>query len=78
MNQSPLIRCAFCSRVTFKPAAYIGNHPVGPTCAKRHNLGDAIRESRGAVRPASGPHATTSRAYRDAKTRDLFEDVDLS
>jgi len=65
-------RCAFCGRVTLKPAAFIAGRPVGSTCAKRHNLGDAIRSERGAIRQAT-PQAHQSIARRDAKTLDLFD-----
>lgn len=68
-------RCAFCHRVTEKPAAWIGGiFPVGPTCAKQHNLGAAIRMGRGAIRAASAK-PVASMAERDPRTRDLFEGV---
>lgn len=66
------IRCAFCGRITLKPVAFIAGAPVGSTCAKRHNLGDAIRAGRGAIRAAK-PEQHASVARRDARTRDLFE-----
>lgn len=66
------VRCAFCGRVTLKPVAFIAGRPVGSTCAKRHNLGDAIRSERGDIRKA-GPKAHQSVARRDARTLDLFE-----
>jgi hypothetical protein len=66
------IRCCFCGRVTLNPAAFIGAFPVGSTCAKRHNLGQAIRTERGAIRSAK-TERHLSVARRDAKTLDLFE-----
>ncbi len=68
------LRCAFCGRVTLKPVAFIAGRPVGSTCAKRHNLGDAIRSERGAIRQAN-PKGHQSIARRDSRTRDLFEGV---
>lgn len=67
-----LINCAFCGRITLKPVAFIAGRPVGATCAKRHNLGGAIKLERGAIR-ASKPEHHTSVARRDAKTMDLFD-----
>ena len=66
------LRCAFCGRVTLKPVAFIAGRPVGSTCARRHNLGEAIRSQRGAIRQAN-PKTHQSVARRDARTRDLFE-----
>lgn len=66
------VHCAFCGRVTLKPVAFIAGRPVGSTCAKRHNLGQAIRTERGAIRSAKTEHHL-SVARRDAKTQDLFE-----
>lgn len=71
MSAPSSIRCAFCGRVTLKPVAYVGLLPVGSTCARRNNLGGAIRESRCAVRPAKADRHQ-SVAKRDARTMDLF------
>lgn len=72
---SPSMRCAFCHRVTHHPAAYIGPYPVGPQCARRHNMGDAIKHQRGAVRNPSADQARQSVARRDGRTLDLFEGI---
>lgn len=66
------IHCAFCGRITLKPVAFIAGAPVGSTCAKRHNLGGAIRAERGAIRSAK-PEQHQSVARRDGRTRDLFD-----
>ena len=67
------VRCAFCGRLTLKPAAYIGEHPVGSTCAKRHNLVALATAGRGLVRKADTSKHHASTAKRDGRTRDLFE-----
>jgi len=72
---TPHIRCCFCGRVTLNPAVYIGDRPVGPTCARKHAVTPTHVKRKGhAVRFVTGRgnnHAST--AKRDAKTRDLFE-----
>lgn len=68
------LHCVLCGRPMLQAAVYIGHMPVGSTCAKRHNLGDAIRSERGAIRQA-GPNWHQSIARRDSRTRDLFEGV---
>lgn len=67
-------RCAFCGRVTLKPAAYIGNLPVGPTCARTHALAELIAAGgRGAVRAPRTSDGRRIAATRDPRTMDLFE-----
>lgn len=64
-------RCCFCGRVTLSPAAFIGTHPVGPTCARKHLLTEArLRGRSHAVRFLTG--SRKHGAQRDTKTMDLF------
>ncbi len=67
--------CAFCGRLTLHPAVMIGIHPVGPKCAKRHNLLPLATRKAGLVSPATGPKSPWhgSRATRDDRTPDMFE-----
>lgn len=66
--------CAFCGRLTLRPAVMIGIHPVGPKCAKRHNLLPLAKRKAGLVAPATGQKAAwrNSRAMRDDRTPDMF------
>ena len=66
--------CAFCGRLTLHPAVMIGIHPVGPKCAKRHNLLPLAGQRRGLVAQASATLASGKRsvAHRDDRTADLF------
>jgi hypothetical protein len=73
MSATLSMRCAFCRRVTHNPAAYIGQYPVGPKCAQRHNMADVIKHQRGAVRNPSAERGHRSIARRDGRTMDLFE-----
>lgn len=68
--------CAICGRLTLHPAVMIGIHPVGPKCAKRHNLLPLARRKSGLVAPAGGlPPGRRSVAHRDDRTADLFAEV---
>jgi hypothetical protein len=65
--------CAFCGRLTLHPAVMIGIHPVGPKCAKRHNLLPLAGQKRGLAAPARpAPLGRRSVAHRDDRTPDLF------
>lgn len=62
--------CALCGRVTMNPAVLIGNHPVGPKCARRAGLMPLAQRKTGLVFPVTG---RKSRPKADSRTMDLFE-----
>ncbi len=64
------LRCAMCGRITLNPAVFIGVEPVGPTCARKHNLMHLAARKGSAVSP--GHKSLTVK--RDSKTRDLFDE----
>ena len=64
--------CAMCGRVMFSAAVYVGSMPVGPTCARKHNLVAPARRGVGAVTLA--PVRKKPSGHGD--TLDLFEELD--
>jgi hypothetical protein len=78
MTHTPGIRCVFCARVTLNPAAFIADKPVGPSCARKHNMMPLAGRAPGShgIRFTSGKGGRAQGGViRDAKTRDLFEGV---
>lgn len=65
-------RCALCGRVTLNPAVMIGQHPVGPKCAKRAGLLSLAQRRIGMVYTA-GPG--TAKVKRDQRTLELFPEA---
>lgn len=64
--------CAMCGRVMFSAAVYVGSLPVGPTCARKHNLVAPARRGIGAVTLA--PERKKPSGQGD--TLDMFEELD--
>ena len=64
--------CAMCGRVMFSAAVYVGSLPVGPTCARKHNLVAPARRGVGAVTLA--PERKKPSGQGD--TLDMFEELD--
>lgn len=64
--------CAMCGRVMFSAAVYVGNLPVGPTCARKHNLVAPARRGVGAVTLAPLRKKPSGRG----DTLDMFEELD--
>ncbi|WP_313080494.1 hypothetical protein [Pulveribacter sp.] len=67
------LHCALCGRSMASATVYIGQLPVGPTCARRAGLVEAARKRRGALRLQLLPR--TPAAQRDSRTLDLFEET---
>ena len=64
--------CAMCGRVMFSAAVYVGSLPVGPTCARKHNLVAPARRGVGAVTLAP----VRKKPSGQGETLDLFEELD--
>ena len=64
--------CAMCGRVMFSAAVYVGSLPVGPTCARKHNLVATARRGVGAVTLAP----VRKKPSRQGDTLDMFEELD--
>lgn len=64
--------CAMCGRVMFSAAVYVGNMPVGPTCARKHNLVAPARRGIGAVTLAP----VRKKPARHGDTLDMFEELE--
>ena len=64
--------CAMCGRVMFSAAVYVGSLPVGPTCARKHNLVAPARRGVGAVTLAP----VRKKPSGQGDTLDLFEELD--
>lgn len=67
------LHCALCGRAMAAATVYIGQLPVGPSCARRAGLMEAARRRRGALRLQVLPRVPA--AQRDSRTLDLFEGV---
>lgn len=61
--------CIFCRRPLSVATVYIGQYPVGPKCARIHNVMPLALKRTGAIRP--GP------AYRKSATRQELAQMDL-
>ena len=64
--------CAMCGRVMFSAAVYVGSLPVGPTCARKHNLVAPARRGVGAVTLAP----VRKKPSCQGETLDLFEEIE--
>lgn len=64
--------CAMCGRVMFSAAVYVGSLPVGPTCARKHNLVAPARRGVGAVTLAP----VRKKPSGQGDTLDLFEEME--
>lgn len=64
--------CAMCGRVMFSAAVYVGSLPVGPTCARKHNLVAPARRGVGAVTLAP----VRKKPSGQGDTLDLFEELE--
>lgn len=64
--------CAMCGRVMFSAAVYVGSLPVGPTCARKHNLVAPARRGIGAVTLAP----VRKKPSGQGDTLDLFEELE--
>lgn len=67
------MRCALCGRCLDKAAMFIGQLPVGPTCARRHGLMAKARKRFGALWVNSQHVPRAGRARPDTRTLDMFE-----
>ncbi len=67
------LHCALCGRAMATATVYIGQLPVGPSCARRAGLLEAARRRRGALRLQVLPRVPAGQ--RDSRTLDLFEGV---
>lgn len=64
--------CAMCGRVMFSAAVYVGSLPVGPTCARKHNLVAPARRGVGAVTLAP----VRKKPSGQGDTLDMFEELE--
>lgn len=64
--------CAMCGRVMFSAAVYVGSLPVGPTCARKHNLIAPAKRGLGAITLAQ----VRKKPARQDETLDMFADLD--
>lgn len=64
--------CAMCGRVMFSAAVYVGNLPVGPTCARKHNLIAPAKRELGAITLAP----VKKKQARQDETLDMFEGIE--
>ena len=64
--------CVMCGRVMFSAAVYVGSLPVGPTCARKHNLIAPAKRGLGAITLAQ---VRKKPACQD-ETLDMFEELD--
>ena len=64
--------CAMCGRVMFSAAVYVGSLPVGPTCARKHNLVAPARRGIGAVTLAP----LRKKPSGQGDTLDMFEELE--
>lgn len=64
--------CAMCGRVMFTAAVYVGSLPVGPTCARKHNLVAPARRGVGAVTLAP----VRKKPSGQGDTLDMFEELE--
>ncbi|GHC72750.1 hypothetical protein GCM10007320_08840 [Pseudorhodoferax aquiterrae] len=67
------MRCALCGRCLDKAAMFIGQLPVGPTCARRHGLMAKARKRFGSLWVNSQHVPRAGRPRPDTQTLDLFE-----
>jgi hypothetical protein len=67
------MRCAICGRSLDKAAMFIGQLPVGPTCARRHGLMAKARKRFGFLWVNSQQVPAVRRPKPDNLTLDLFE-----
>lgn len=67
------LHCALCGRAMATATVYIGQLPVGPSCARRAGLMEAARRRRGALRLQVLPRGPA--AQGDCRTLDLFEEA---
>ena len=64
--------CAMCGRVMFSAAVYVGNLPVGPTCARKHDLIAPAKRGLGAITLAQA----RKKPARQDETLDMFEELE--
>ena len=64
--------CAMCGRGMFDAAVYVGNLPVGPTCARKHNLVAPAKRGLGAITLAP----VKKKQARQDETLDMFEELE--
>lgn len=68
------MKCIFCNRPLKHATVMLAGNPVGPDCARRHNLiGSSATGSKRVERVPRPPKQPQS--YRDPHTVDLFEDM---
>lgn len=68
------LHCALCGRAMAAATVFIGQLPVGPTCARRAGLVKLARKKSGALRLGRAIAPATRR--EDTQTLDLFREVD--
>ena len=66
-------RCALCGRLTLNPSVLIGAEPVGPKCAKRAGLLEAVK--RPGSRVFTAPASTRRERPACPVTLDLFPEL---
>ena len=64
--------CAMCGRVMFSAAVYVGSLPVGPTCARKHNLIAPAKRGLGAITLAQ----VRKKPARQDETLDMFAELE--
>lgn len=64
--------CAMCGRVMFSAAVYVGSLPVGPRCARKHDLIAPAKRGMGAITLAP----VKKKPARHGDTLDMFEGIE--
>lgn len=67
-----MMQCIFCNRPLKQATVMLSGNPVGPQCARKHNLlGTAATPNKRVERV---PRPPRSKSERDPHTIDLFDD----
>lgn len=68
------LRCIFCTRPLKRAAVLLAGNPVGPDCARKHNLTGASAVHNKRVERV--PRPKSKAAQRDPNTLEMFPDHD--
>lgn len=66
------LRCIFCNRALQQATVMLSGNPVGPDCARKHNLLSPAAKANKRVERV--PRPPKSKSERDPHTIDLFGD----
>lgn len=70
------MNCILCGREMWKASYFIGDQPVGDTCAKKANLPKLVKMKGGNVKYQKIAVTLTRPARDDMQTFDLFEGME--